>query len=292
MLNRWNTITEDINLAFSKLKALIKRILPFEKKGRGRKPKHKLENYYSVLVLKEFDEASLRKTELRLTKFVVGERVDHSVLAYWENKPETHKIISKIINIAGAMLEQILPKLFAFVDSTKFTSWKIKETEVFVCNKIATGTVYPVGISFQTKTVRGPVNECVPFADGNEKLFADAWFDDNKTIGVLFQKGYTPIICPNKNRWRGYYRKKARMLYRRRENKLGYRQRGRGESLFGSLTNKYGDRLHARNENAMRTRIASRVLSYQLRLFLRLMALLLIVRHALLDRSFIKQFFL
>jgi len=279
MLNRWDTITENINLAFSKLRALIKKILPFEKRGRGRKPKHKLENYFAVLVLKEFDEASLRKAEVRLTKSIVGERVDHSVLAYWESKPETHKIISKLISIAGAMLEQLTKKLFAFVDSTKFTSWKIQETEVFVCNKIATGTVYPVGISFQTQTVRDPVNECVPFADGDEKLYGDAWFDDNKTIGVLFRKGYTPIVCPNKNRWRGCHRHKARELYHRRENRLGYKQRGRGESLFGSLTNKYGDRLHARNENVMRTRIASRILSYQLRLLLRL-EIFLIVRHA------------
>ena len=278
MLSRWNTITEDINLAFSKLKALIKRILPFKEKGRRRKPKHKLENYYSVLVLKEFDSASLRKAEVRLSEFVVGERIDHSVLAYWENKPETSKIISKIINIAGAMLEKQLPKLFAFVDSTKFTLWKIEEIEVFVCNKIATGTVYPVGISFQTKTVRDPVNECVPKGDG--KLYADAWFDDNKTIEVLFQKGYSPIVCPNKGRWKGYWRKKARKLFRLRENRLGYKQRGRGESPFGSLTNKYGDRFHARNENVMKTRIASRILSYQLRLLLRLTILLGIVRHA------------
>jgi len=266
MLYRWNTITENINLALIKLKDLISRNLPFCRNKRGRKPKQKAEDYISLLVLKEFDEASLRKAEVRLSKFIIGERVDHSVIAYWERKPEVTKFISEIIKIAGAILSELVAPLFAFVDATKFTSWHINEFEVTVCNRIAVGTVYPVGISFQTKTVRDPVNEAVP--KGSRLLYADAWYDDNKAIGVLFDKGYIPVICPNKNRWRGAYRKRARKIYNQPVHRRGYKQRGRGESLFGSLTNKYGDRFNARNDEVMKTRIASRILSYQLRLFL------------------------
>ena len=54
------------------------------------------------------------------------------------------------------------------------------------------------------------------------------------------------------------------------KHKLGYRQRGRGESLFGSLTNKYGDRFTARNTCVMKVRTASRILAYQLRLLIRI----------------------
>ena len=279
MKHKWDTITENINLAFFELKALIKRISPLEMKSRGRRPKHAPEDYLALLVLKEFDNASLRKTEIRLSEFIVGERVDHSVIAYWENKPESSVLIAKIIKIAGTILDKSLKKLFAFVDATKFSSWTVNETEVHICNKIAVGTVYPVGISFQTKTVKDPVSEAVP--EGRGKLYADAWYDDNKALRILFKKGYEPIVFPNKNRWKGYWRKKARMLYRKRENRLGYRQRGRGESVFGALTIKYGDRLNARNENVMKTRIASRILAYQLRLILRTIEeLILILRHS------------
>ncbi len=111
--------------------------------------------------------------------------------------------------------------------------------------------------------------------------YLDAGYDDNKTIGLLFGKGYIPIVSPNKNRWRGYWRKKARKLYRMPKNRFGYRQRGRGESLFGSLTNRYGDRLNAINITVMQTRIAARILAYQVRLLLRVTQELLgIIRHA------------
>ncbi|RMD66612.1 hypothetical protein D6817_03755, partial [Candidatus Pacearchaeota archaeon] len=54
-----------------------------------------------------------------------------------------------------------------------------------------------------------------------------------------------------------------------KENRLAYRQRGRGESLFGSLTNEYGDRIKARNTRAIETRVAARVLAYQIKLLIR-----------------------
>ncbi|MFH1425210.1 MAG: hypothetical protein ABIG28_00570, partial [archaeon] len=61
-----------------------------------------------------------------------------------------------------------------------------------------------------------------------------------------------------------------------------YRQRGRGESLFGSLTNQFGDRLNVRNKIAIQTRIATRIFCYQIKLLVRCknMVSVLIVRHA------------
>jgi len=247
--------------------------------GRGRKPKRAVEKYAFSLVLKEFDKRTLRSAEEHLTKFVFNERVDHSVLSYWENNPKMIRLLQEFVAVAGAMLDRALSSLFSFVDATKFTNWKIEETFVTVCNRIAKETVYPIGISFEKKTVREPVDECVPPGDG--LLYADAGYDDNKTIGVLFNKGYTPIVCPNKSRWKGYYRKKARKLYRMPGHRHGYKQRGRGESVFGSLTNCYGDRCYAINENAMMVVTSSRVLCYQIKLLIRINeSYWLFIRHA------------
>lgn len=267
MLSRWCNEVNSINLAFFNLKRICRKA-KFLNGGRGRKPKRDIEKYAFTIVLKEFDKRTLRGAEEHLSRFVFNERVDHSVISYWENNPKMIRILQEFIAIAGAMLDKALSSLFSFVDATKFTSWKIEELFVTVCNRIAKETVYPIGISFEKKNVASPVNESVPTGSG--LLYADAGYDDNKTIGVLFNKGYTPIVCPNKNRWRGYYRKKARKLYRMREHRLGYRQRGRGESIFGSLTNCYGDRFYATNPIAMMTITASRFICYQVKLLIRI----------------------
>ena len=259
------------------------------KVGRGAKPKRDVSVYALVIALKEYDERTLRGAEAHITRLICKERIDHSVISYWENKIGMQKIISQFINVAGAMLQGYLSSLFTFVDATKFSSWKMNEINIHVCNRIADGTVYPIGISFLTKNIRDPVSEAVP--KGNGLAYLDAGYDDNKTIGVMFKKGYTPIVCPNKNRWKGYWRRRARKLYRMRKHKLGYRQRGRGESLFGSLTNQFGDRLNVKNETAMQTRIATRIFCYQIKLLIRTQSVsfVLIVRHALLMTNYLKS---
>lgn len=282
MLYRWTSLVEDINLALKQLWILAKRIIP-QKRGRGPKPKHAIAKYATLLVLKEFDKKTLRGAEVRLSELICKERVDHSVISYWENRPGMERIIAQIVTLAGALLNKLLSSLFTFVDATKFTSWKIQEVEVTLCNNIMQGTVYPVGISFKREHVADPVEESLP--EGAGLLYADAGYDANDAIGVMFKKGYTPIVCPHKGRMDGYWRRKARKLYRMPEHRLGYRQRGRGESVFGSLTNCYGDRFPVTNKQAMKTRIASRTICYQLKLLLRVeaLSLLLIVRHAPFD---------
>ena len=279
MLPRWCNEIFDINLALSMMNRIV-RECGLVKVGRGAKPKRDVSVYALVIALKEYDERTLRGAEAHITRLICKERIDHSVISYWENKIGMQKIISQFINVAGAMLQGYLSSLFTFVDATKFSSWKMNEINIHVCNRIADGTVYPIGISFLTKNIRDPVSEAVP--KGNGLAYLDAGYDDNKTIGVMFKKGYTPIVCPNKNRWKGYWRRRARKLYRMRKHKLGYRQRGRGESLFGSLTNQFGDRLNVKNETAMQTRIATRIFCYQIKLLIRTQSVsfVLIVRHA------------
>ena len=285
MLHRWCNEIFDINLVLSEMEKVVSKS-KLMKGGRGAKPKRDVSVYALVIAVKEYDERTLRGAESHLTRLICKERIDHSVIAYWENKPEMPLIIAQFINVAGAMLEKYLSSLFTFVDATKFSDWHMNEINIHVCNRIANGTVYPIGLSFTTGSVAQPVSEAVP--SGNGLAYLDAGYDDNKTIGVMFQKGYTPIVCPNKNRWKGYWRKKARKLYRMREHRLGYRQRGRGESLFGSLTNQFGDRLNVRNKIAMQTRIATRIFCYQVKLLIRCKSMIyaLIVRHAQKMQSF------
>jgi len=282
MLTRWCNEINSINLCIFQLKRICRRP-EFLKEGRGRKPKREIVRYAFALILKEFDKRTLRGAEENITKLIFNERVDHSVLSYWENNPKMIRLLQIFVAVAGALLDKALHSLFTFVDATKFTNWKIQETFVTVCNRIAQETVYPIGISFRKATVASPVDEAVP--SGSRIIYADAGYDDNTTIGVLFRKGYVPVVCPNKNRWRGHYRRRARKIYNQPIHRVGYKQRGRGESVFGSLTNCYGDRFNVINPEAMMNVTASRVLCYQIKLLIRcsdkiVSIKLLFIRHA------------
>jgi len=77
--------------------------------------------------------------------------------------------------------------------------------------------------------------------------------------------GYTPIIKAQRTRCSGHWRKKARIVY----DKRIYRQRGRGESIFGSLTNEFGDRLKSVRADVTMIRIACRFIVYMVKLIMR-----------------------
>ena len=276
---RWDTIIEDINLFVKLVRKSINKVCSNLKKKRGRKPKHPVNDYLTLIIVKEYDKRSLRGAEVRLSRLICNTRVDHSVISYWENKEDVHIIINQIVKDIGSRIQRYIGYEFSMVDSTKFSNWHNNEVEFHIVNRVKEGAVYPVGTSLITSSVSGPVEEATP--TGNCNLYGDAWYDDNKTMGVLFNKGYNPIICPNKNRFRGYWRKKARKLYRNIKNRLGYRQRGRGESVFGSVTDSYGDRIKTLTIQSTQTRSLSRIVAYQVKILIRLLERLLrIVRHA------------
>jgi len=279
MLRRWDIVVENLNLFVRIARKFVKKACSKLRKKRGRPPKHNIEDYLTLIIAKEEDKKTLRGAEARLSKNICDARVDHSVIAYWENKPEVEIIVANVIEEIGIKLQRLLGYEFSMLDSTKFSNWHHDEVEFHVTNRILKGVVYPVGTSLITTTVHEPVEEATPLGEGN--LYADAWYDDNKSMGVLFNKGYTPIICPNKNRWRGYWRKKARKLYRNIKNRYGYRQRGRGESIFGSLTNEYGDRIKTLTVQATRIRSLVRIVAHQVKLLMRILERLVrILRHA------------
>ena len=280
MLSRWNTLVGNINLILKEIEIIGKRVIIPRKERRGAKPKLPPIRYLILIAAKEADDDSLREAEVEWSKSICGRRVDHSVIGYWERRLDSNAGLSYLVKKVGEILQKHLNYDFSMIDATLFTTWKNEEIKVYFCNRIIKGSVYPVGISFIRSTIADPVNESTPFGVGN--IYGDAEFDNNATIGVLFKKGYNPIVSPNKNRSKGYWRRKARKLYKLRENRLGYRQRSRGESPFGSLTNEFGDRFNTKTRESTMTRTAARVLIYQIKLMIRIRysKLAVIVRHA------------
>ena len=100
----------------------------------------------------------------------------------------------------------------------------------------------------------------------------------NRIHKILIHLGFA------KHKLKKDIRKKVRKLYNMPVNRRGYRHRSRGESLFGSLTNEFGDRFHVRNAQTMRARILGRIISYQIKLLIRcnekIISFELIIRHA------------
>src|SRR3989344_510434 len=100
MLHRWCNEIFDINLALSKMRKIVQKF-ELVKGGRGAKPKRDASIYALIIVLKEYDKRTLRGAEAHITRLICEERIDHSVIAYWENKIGMQKIISQFINVAG-----------------------------------------------------------------------------------------------------------------------------------------------------------------------------------------------
>jgi len=110
MKNRWITEVHNLNFVFQELKRLTRKLIK-KKVGRGRNPKHNPTKYAELIVLKEFKKKDLRSAETDLSYFVVGERVDHSVISYWENKPEIVnclKIILSRADLIAGLIEGIV----------------------------------------------------------------------------------------------------------------------------------------------------------------------------------------
>ena len=102
---------------------------------------------------------------------------------------------------------------------------------------------------------------------GSGFFMADKWYDVNGVFRIAYKNGYEPLISPQRTRGRGCWRRRGRKIYARHWRK--YRQRGRGESVFGSLTNWLGDRLHTRKRLTTYLRSCARVLCYQIKLLTR-----------------------
>ena len=251
LIPRWNLDLGHINKCLDEVLSGIR----YPRNKRGRPYKRKPVEYIKLVVIKEYTTCSLRKAENLLT-----EKIDHSVIHFWEKKIPK-EFIEKLV-------KQIAKKLnigydFSFIDSTTFSTWRNRGIEVHTFARISQDTVYPVSIYFGKVSPSKAVSNVLVSGEG--KVLADRWYDDNKTFRVLIKRGYTPIIKAQRTRDSGYWRKKARKVY----DKRIYRQRGRGESIFGSLTNEFGDRLKSVLRETTMTRIGCRFIVYLVKLYMR-----------------------
>jgi len=272
MIPRWNSVLHSIKVFVQSLNKIVTH--RFKKNNRGRKPKHSIRSYFKLIIAKEAKNASLREAEVDYSKSVCRTRVDHSVIHYWEKKFDKG-VIENLVKRIGIKIENLLGYIFSVIDSTDFTRWNRSNISFHLMNRISKQTVYPVSISFGDDA--DSIKEML--MEGKKELYADSWYDQNKTFKALIENGYTPIIKPNKDRWKGYWRHKARKFWNP-INKLKYRQRGRGESCFGSLTNEFGDRLKTSRIDTSITRIGARIIAYLTKIYIRISILLGIVRHA------------
>jgi len=265
MIPRWNSDLNNLNFFLSSLDKL----LPFikRKKQRGRPPKHSIRKYLKLIIAKEYKKCSLRDAEHDLSRIICKSRVDHSVIAYWERK-FNKGFIEKIIKQIGLFLLSLFSTLFTFLDSTKFTNWNKKTVEFHLLVRVGKGIMLPVSACFSSSPKE--VSNKIFVKGNNEILLADSWYDSSEIFRQSFKNGYIPLIKPNKDRARGYYRRRARKLWNRIENRIFYRKRGIGESIFGALTNWLGDRLKTRKEESSITRIGARIIAYQVKVYMRI----------------------
>jgi hypothetical protein len=264
MLPRWITDLNDINLFLQALEKVLQGF-DIEKNKRGRPPKHDRKDYLKLIIVKEWKKRSLRAAETDYSELVCGERVDHSVIHYEEKV--LRKFVEEVIVLVGKKLDSSIGYEFSVMDSTKFSTWKKGTVEYHMLIRVAGRTVYPSSAFFGS--INPPEATRATLVEGHGDLYADAWYDDNDALGMMFQYGYNPIVKPNEGRGRGYWRRKARKLYRHPVGRLKYKQRGRGESPFGSLADEFGDRLKTLSKNNTITRIGCRIIAYQVKIYMR-----------------------
>ena len=105
---------------------------------------------------------------------------------------------------------------------------------------------------------------------GHGFLLADRWYDVNFVYREIERNGYIPLNKPQKARSRGRFRRRARKIYNLYWRQ--YKQRARGESVFGSLTNAFGDRICTRMKKTTYIRSVARVICYQMKILIRINA--------------------
>jgi hypothetical protein len=277
MLRRWDTRVCSIKLFLQYARLFCPKILKASK--RGRPLKRPLAEYTVLLALKEEKKASLREAEANYSEDACAERIDHSVIHYWEKKLRC--VYEFLVQRIGLFLTGKSHEFFRFLDSTKFSNWHQKTYEFHTMHSIAKDMVFPLSIFFGSVSPSAAVGNVIQ--PGRGQVMADPWYDDNKALGIIYANGYVPIVKPNSIRFHGHHRRKARREFYR--DQLRYRQRGRGESVYGSLTNCYGDRLPTKRTKTTQTRIAARVVCYLIRLCIRVGTCLGFIRHALINKG-------
>jgi len=120
MLKRWDTRNYDIEVILAIFDSIDVNV---ESMNIPKPRKYDVRTIIKALIVKEFEKLTLRAAEVRV-KQLLGIRIDHTVLHFWEKKLAPY--VEEIVN-------QILKELHkleyseTFVDSTVFTNKKGRE---------------------------------------------------------------------------------------------------------------------------------------------------------------------
>ena len=226
---------------------------------RGRLSKREAVTYISVIVLKEILKSSLREAE-SLSRIFIGERIPKSTIAYWEKR--YGHLLSEMLEELGKILDELCSEYqYTFLDSTEFTNWHKKSTEVFACVRISECLV-PV----KFKITRSEEDFVKEIPKGKGYVLADGAYDGWHILNTVVKKNYLPMIKITKKNPRGFGARIRDNIF----SKEIYRKRGIGEGIFAALSNQFGDRLKTKLPETTSTRILSRCLIYSAKIYLRL----------------------
>jgi len=119
MLKRWDTRNYDIELILTIFDSIDVNI---ESMNIPKPRIYDIKTIIKALIIKEFEKLSLRAVEVRV-KQILGIRIDHTVLHFWEKKLAPY--MEEIVN---AILRELhkLEYSESFADSTIFTNKKGK----------------------------------------------------------------------------------------------------------------------------------------------------------------------
>ena len=192
---------------------------------------------------------------------VCKERIDHSVLHYWEKKEKVKQVMAKILNKLAEMLEERLSYDNSALDSTKFVTRDKTLVEIHILTRKAKLSLYASSFNFGSSKL----DACKSLKKGRGYLLADRWYDDRHVIKAIGKNGYVPVVKPRKYKARGYY---ARLRDKHYSDFL-YKLRSVHEGMFGALTNDFGDRIDCYLVVVAEVRILCRLVCYNLRILMR-----------------------
>lgn len=114
MLKRWDTRNYDVRLILMIFNSID---IDVESKNIPKPRIYDIRKITKALIIKEFEGLSLRSAEIRVKK-LLGIRIDHSVLHFWEKKlsPYMEEIVNRILEEL-----QKLEYSGSFVDLTIFS---------------------------------------------------------------------------------------------------------------------------------------------------------------------------
>ncbi len=256
---------------------------PWHKKKRGRPYKRGPRDYAALLVTARLLDWSTRETEAN-SEALLGQVVDHASAA-WALAKITSLYFQALLARLYHAVVGALTQLFHSADSTgvrtdrKRVVQRVfsfgKEIEDLKMHCIASWIPRRHAIVIAgVKCTRGECHDSPPFRKllkrlplSSGKLCADSAYDAEENFELAFDKGLMPLFKPRVNSRHGFFRKKARKLWRERPY---HKYRSRVETIFAGSQARNGNRVRERLVKTRRRAVELLAVAHNLRTAIRL----------------------